>query len=271
MSENRLNGQVAVVTGASSGIGEAIALALAARGVRLGLCARRADALEAVASRVRAAGTEACWRALDITDEAAVADFVAGVHASFRRLDILVNNAGLNVPRRALTEISVNDFRRVVEVNLVGAFIVARAVIPIMRAQGRGFIVNISSVAGFVPSILSGAAYSAAKAGLNALTRSLNLELRPHGIRACVVAPGEVDTPILESRPFPPSPEARATMLKPEDVAEVVVDILNLPDRATVEEVIIRPTVLRDVSADFRRAAAGREEPGGAAEGHRAG
>lgn len=257
--ENGLNGQVAIVTGASSGIGEAIARALAARGVRLGLCARRADALEALADRVRSTGGEVCWRALDITDEAAVTDFVAGVQASFGRIDILVNNAGLNVPRRALTEVSAGDFRRVVEVNLVGAFIVARVVIPIMQAQGRGFIINISSVAGFLPSVLSGAAYSAAKAGLNALTRVMNLELRPYGIRACVVAPGEVDTPILESRPFPPSPEARATMLKPEDVAEIVVDVLNLPARATVEEVIIRPTVLRDVSEDFRRAGAGQE------------
>jgi NAD(P)-dependent dehydrogenase (short-subunit alcohol dehydrogenase family) len=127
-----------------------------------------------------------------------------------------------------------------------------------MRERGRGTIVNVSSMAGYRAAILTGPAYSAAKAGLNSFTDSINLAERDRGIRACTICPGEVHTPIMEQRPRPPSPEERATMLQPEDVAETIALIAALPDRAAVELVLIRPTEMRDRTAD-ERAAAGRE------------
>ena len=123
-----------------------------------------------------------------------------------------------------------------------------------MRERRRGTIINVSSMAGKRASLLSGPAYSAAKAGLNSFTESLNLAERANGIRASVVCPGEVATPIMKLRPYPPSDEAMATMLQPEDVADAVLLVAALPQRATIDELLIRPTVLRDVTEDRRRA-----------------
>jgi NADP-dependent 3-hydroxy acid dehydrogenase YdfG len=129
-------------------------------------------------------------------------------------------------------------------------------VLPSMRERHTGTIINVSSMAGKRASLLSGVAYSAAKAALNSFTDSINLAERPNGIRACVICPGEVATPIMKLRPYPPSDEAMATMLQPEDVAAAVLLVASLPQRAAIEEILIRPTVLRDVGEDRRRAEA---------------
>src|SRR5207302_8274676 len=129
---------------------------------------------------------------------------------------------------------------------LHGTFQVTGAALPAMRRQGGGTIVNVSSIAGVTASLLAGPAYSAAKAAVVSFTQSINLAERSHGIRACAICPGEVATPIMERRPHPPSAAARATMLQPEDIAETILHVAALPDRAAVELVTIRPTVLRD-------------------------
>jgi len=241
----RLDGQVAVVTGAGSGIGEAAALALGQAGARVALVGRRAEALVAVAGRM---GSETLTYAGDVTDPQAMTRLVEQVVERWERLDILVNNAGMNVPVRDLASISAEDWRAVVDVNLGGTFLLTQAALPVMRRQRSGTVINVSSIAAHTAFLLSGPAYSAAKAAVNSFTESINLAERQHGIRACAICPGEVQTPIMAKRPKPPSEQALATMLQPTDLAETIVHIAGLPQRAAIELVLIRPTILRDTT-----------------------
>ncbi|MDQ6650300.1 MAG: SDR family oxidoreductase [Actinomycetota bacterium] len=242
----RLDGQVAVVTGAGSGIGEATALAFGQAGARVALVGRRVEPLTSVAARIEA---DTMVYAGDVTDAAAMDGLVDAVTARWGRLDVLVNNAGMNVPVRALADVSRADWQAVVDVNLGGTFLLTQAVLPIMRRQRSGTIVNVSSIAGRTPFLLSGPAYSAAKAAVNSFTESVNLVEREYGIRACAICPGEVHTPIMANRPTPPSAEALATMLQPADLAETILLVAGLPQRAAIELVQIMPTIRRDTSS----------------------
>lgn len=248
----QLAGQVAVVTGGGSGIGQATAVTLAAQGAHVVVVGRRAEALEESVAAVRAAGGDATAEAVDVTDADAVDRLVAGVVGRTGRVDVLVNSAGINVPRRDLASLSVADWHAVLQINLTGTFLTTHAVLPTMRAQRSGTVVNVSSMAGYRASALTGPAYNAAKAGVNSFTESVNLAERRHGIRACAICPGEVSTPILEKRPEPPSAEARATMLQPQDIADTVLFVAALPQRANVELLTIYPTEQRDWTAELR-------------------
>jgi NADP-dependent 3-hydroxy acid dehydrogenase YdfG len=167
------------------------------------------------------------------------------------RLDLLVNNAGVDVARRSMATLSVADRHAIVQINPAGTFLVTHAALPAMRAQRSGTVVDISSMAGYRASALTGPAYNAAKAGVNPATESVNLAERVNGIRACAICPGEVATPILEQRPVPPSPEARATMPQPEDLADTVVFVASLPQRADVELLTVHPTEPRDWTTEL--------------------
>lgn len=248
----RLEGKVALVTGASSGIGWASALALAAEGAAVAVAARRADRLEALAGEVRALGVDALACPADVSDPAAVDEMVGRVLERFGRLDILVNNAGINLPGRGMEETTVESWNTIVGLNLTGAFLCARAVLPVMRSQGYGTIVNVASWSGKRAMLRTGPAYCASKAGLLSLNESINLAERPRGIRSCVICPGEVETEALDRRPKPVSAAARATMMQSEDLAAAVVFVATLPQRATVEEMVIRPTILRNPGDDPR-------------------
>jgi NAD(P)-dependent dehydrogenase (short-subunit alcohol dehydrogenase family) len=235
--------QVAVVTGAGSGVGRAIAIRLLAEGWHVTLVGRRADALR---ETIGSAGAGAADRALavpcNIADESAVDAMAAQVLARFPGgVEVLVNAAGTNVPRRSLDVLSVEDFRQMIDVNLTGSFLCARAFLPGMRARGAGTIVNVVSDAGLSASPKAGPGYAASKFGQRGLTQSINAEERGRGIRACAILPGDIDTPLLDRRPEPPPPEARARMLKAEDVAECAMLAINLPPHAVVEELLIRP------------------------------
>ncbi len=243
-----LEGKVAIVTGAGSGIGRAAAVGLAAAGANVTIIARSQEALQAVAAEVEATGRRALVQALNVGDGAAVEAAVQATLATFGRVDILVNNAGTNTPKRTLLEASPDDWRLVVEINLTGAYLCTRAVLPAMREQGEGTIINIASIAGKHATLLGGAAYSASKAGVISLTQTINAEQRRHNIRATAISPGEVATPILDRRAVPPSPEERQRMLQTEDLAAAVVFIASLPQRACIEDLVIRPTFLRDPS-----------------------
>jgi NAD(P)-dependent dehydrogenase (short-subunit alcohol dehydrogenase family) len=252
-----LSGRVALVTGAGTGIGRAVAELFAREGARVALNGRRQEPLEEVAAAIRSAGGDALVAPADLTDPEAVERLTHDVLERWGQIDVLVNNAGLNVPRRALAELSVEDWRAVIDADLTAPFLLCRAVLPSMRERGQGTIINVSSMAAKRSSLLSGPAYGAAKAGLNSFSESLNVAERANGIRSCTVCPGEVATPIMKLRPYPPSDEAMATMLQPEDVAEAALLVAALPQRAAIDEILIRPTVLRDVTEDRRRAEAG--------------
>lgn len=252
---SKLAGQVALITGAGTGIGRAVAVLFAAEGARVALNGRRPEPLEETAVIVRAAGGEALVVTGDLTDSAAVDQVAAATLDAWGQIDILVNNAGLNVPKRDLAEIEVAGWQQVIDADLTAPFLLCRAVLPGMRDRG-GTIINVSSMAALRAGILSGPAYSAAKAGLNSFTASINVAERGRGIRACALCPGEVATPIMELRPFRPSPAAIATMLQPEDVAEAALLVAALPARATIEQILITPTILRDTTEERRAAAA---------------
>ena len=233
--------KAAVVTGAGSGIGRAIAVEFARAGIAVSLAGRRPEPLEETAHLVQEVGGDTCVIPVDATDRVAVRSLADRTVEAFARIDILVNNAGINTLKRNLRDISDEDWDRVLGINLTGAFNAFRAVLPQMEKQGDGLVINISSMAGKRAGTVGGVGYSASKFGIAALTQSINQEFRDVGIRASCIYPGEVDTPILDVRPTPVSPEKRSAALLPDDVAAVARMLAEMPDRAIVEEITIFP------------------------------
>ncbi len=216
-------GKVAIVTGGGSGIGAAIVASLTAAGVTCHAIGRRGPVK------------------LDVTDQPAVQRFVD----SLDRLDILVCAAGDNVRRRRLEELTPEVWNYIIAVNLSGAFYFVNAGLGKLR-EARGDVVLIGSVSGQWPD-LSGPAYQASKAGMSALAAAAGFEEHLNGVRFSVIKPGVVDTPILAKRPTPPPPEVAAAMLRPEDVAEACLMVLQLPRRAHIPELTILPTRLQSL------------------------
>ena len=233
--------KASVVTGAGSGVGQATALALARQGWRVALVGRRAAALNETVKRAGKAGRQFLVCPCDIGNSKAVQRMAKHVFAEFKEVEVLVNAAGTNVPRRALEVLSLEDYHAMIATNLHGAYYCVQAFLPQMRARKSGTIVNIVSEAGKQASPKSGPAYVMSKFGLTGLTQSINAEERANGVRACAIFPGDIDTPLLELRPNPPTAEARKKMLLSEDVAECALLAINLPPRALVEEILIRP------------------------------
>lgn len=195
MSTTPTDRPVAVITGAARGIGAATARLLGARGYAVALLDTLADEAGSVAAAITAAGGAAqCWPC-DVTDEAGVRATLAAVVAAFGRIDALINNAGI-VLVKPLVETTWDDFRRVTDVNLGGAFLCCKYALPVMRGQGRGVIINLASVSGHVGQV-DHALYGATKGAILAFTRALAWEAAADGIRVCSVSPGSVDTPML--------------------------------------------------------------------------
>jgi|DewCreStandDraft_4_1066084.scaffolds.fasta_scaffold00455_66 NAD(P)-dependent dehydrogenase (short-subunit alcohol dehydrogenase family) len=231
----------AVVTGGGSGVGRAVALALAQRGWRVAIVGRRAEAL-AETVRLATPHEALLWPLVcDVSEAPQVEQMAQTVLARWPDLELLVNAAGTNVPRRALFQLSLEDYRAILGANLDGAFYCVRAFLPAMRQQGRGTIVNVVSDAGKWASAKAGPAYVMSKFGLAGLTQSINAEERQHGIRACAIFPGDIDTPLLDKRPEPPPESARARMLRPEDVAACVLFCAEQPPHVIIEELLVRP------------------------------
>jgi NADP-dependent 3-hydroxy acid dehydrogenase YdfG len=233
-----LEGKRAWVTGAGSGIGRAGAEALAAAGAHVVLSGRRREQLDEVAAVIRGEGGAAEAQPLDVADRAAV----ERVAAAIGPVDILVNSAGVNTPKRFWRELRAEEWERVVRTNLDGTTYCILAVLPGMRAKGGGVVINISSWAGRFDTQFTGAAYNASKFGVSALTATLNMEEGANGIRACVVCPGEVATPILETRPIPPSQEEMARMVQPEDMGRLIRFIAETPAHVVLNEIVVSPS-----------------------------
>ena len=237
-----LKDKTIIVTGASSGFGEAIALACAAEGASVSLVARRVEALERVAADIRAKGGQALVCPADVSDDEQVYAAVEKTREAFGSIDILVNNAGVNIPQRSIEETEPEQWRKLLEVNLTSAFVFTRAVLPAMKARGDGLIINIASRAAMVPNLRAGVAYSTSKIGMEALNDIINLEGNAVGVRACIVNPGAGNTPIMDLRPVRISQEERQKMIQSEDIAATVVYLAKLPKRVNVNLISMLPT-----------------------------
>jgi len=235
----KLEKQVVLVVGASSGIGRETAILFAREGARVMAAARRADRLAAL--KAEADGIET-----SVADASSLADMerlVKQTEARLGPIDILVYNTGTNTKDRALKLLTPPTWDMMIAVNLSGAYYVTQAALPGMRQRRAGHIIFVSSISGIVPDV-SGAAYQAAKRGLIALAHAIRVEEREHGIRTCAVCPGLVDTEILENRPVKPPAEMLAKALRPEDVAEAILAVAKMPPRVSVPEMQVMPTVL---------------------------
>src|SRR5690606_130202 len=231
--------------GAGSGIGRAGALSLAGAGAKVVLSGRRREALDATARAIADSGGEAVVETLDVADAASVAAVAARIDERFGRLDLLVNNAGVNMAKRHWADMDLESWDKVVQIDLNGAFYVVHAALPLMRAQKDGLIINVASMAGKRVGYVSGVPYTAAKHALVAMNETINFEECHNGIRATALSPGEVATEILDKRPVPVSAEARARMVQPEDMAEVILFLARQPKHVCINDLVVTPTLNR--------------------------
>jgi len=237
-----LEGKTAWITGAGTGIGLAGAQALAQAGATVVMSGRRGDVLERESAAIRKAGGKATVEILDVSDADAVQRVAQSILARHGKVDVLVNSAGLNNPQRFWRDQTVESWNQVIRANLDGTFYCTKAVIPPMRTQKDGVVINISSWAGKYTSAMVGAAYNGSKAAVVSLTETINMEECANGIRACAICPAEVATPILDRRPVPPSAEERAKMLQPADLGETIRWVAEQPPHVCINEIIISPT-----------------------------
>ena len=238
---NDLTNRTAVITGGGSGIGAAVARALADAGCRVARPGRRQERLDDVTGNYNGS-VPIIARPSDVADRQGVVEFFNWAREELGQIDILVNSAGINTPVRAVATLDPADWDKLIAVNLTGAYNCIHQVLPEMRERQDGVIINISSVAGLRAGTVGGVAYNASKVGMSALGITVAAEHREMGIRVTNVYPGEVETPILDNRPVPVSAEHRARILQPEDCADAVMMVVRLPARANVPELVIIPT-----------------------------
>lgn len=227
---------VALVTGATAGIGRATAFALGRAGYRVGVCARTAGPVDALVAELRAEGIAAAGRVADVGRAEAVEALVKAVATELGPVDTLINNAGIAIIR-PLTELSVEEWDATMATNLRSLFLVTRAVLPGMLERRSGTIVNVASLAGRNP-LVGGTAYAASKHAVLGFSKSLMLEVRKDGVRVLAICPGSVNTALIRNIR---SPSREGEMLEPEDVAQAILDAVRMPARATVSEIDIRP------------------------------
>ena len=242
----KLDGKVALVTGASSGIGEATALALAEAGASVAVAARRTDKLDEIVKKIEGRGGKAHAITADVADEDQARDMVESANAAFGKIDILVNSAGVML-LGPIAGADTDDWRKMIGINVLGLMYATHAALPLMKAQGSGHVVNISSVAGRVAGANTGV-YNASKWGVGAFSESLRQEVSKNKIRVTIIEPGAVATELTEHVTNPEVQERvkkmydDITTLESEDIAAAVLYAVTQPDRVNVNEILIRPT-----------------------------
>ncbi len=246
-----LEGKIAVVTGAGTGMGRSTAGLLAAEGAQVVVVGRRLSVLEEVAHDIAAEGGKVYARAADISSKDEVDALVSWVSETLGPVDILVNNAGSASKILNVRWISQEEWNEVLNVNLNAVYLLTQAVLPGMLARKSGTIITVSSLAAVNPNLLGGAAYGAAKAAVRNFMTYLHNTFRNEGLRAITILPGETATPILDNRARPPKAEEREAMVQPDDVARAIHLVATLPQRTVVQELVIAPTVQRDTSGDI--------------------
>lgn len=240
MSNNKK--RVAWITGGGSGIGLAGAQELAKEGWTVVISGRRKDVLDEAAAGIAKSGGKIEAIVLDVSSAADTEKVAKEIVAKHGRIDLLVNSAGVNVPKRSWDDITTEGWDKLVDINLSGVMYCMRAVLPAMRAQKDGVIINVASWAGRHVSKMTGPAYTTTKHAVLALTHSFNMDEFKNGLRACCLSPGEVATPILKLRPVPPSAEDMAKMLQPEDLGRTIAFVASMPAHACINEILISPT-----------------------------
>lgn len=234
--------KVVLITGASSGIGEAAARLLAAQGHRVYVGARRADRLETLVQDIRAKGGTAAFRALDVTSAEDMQAFVRGAEAAFGQVDVIVNNAGV-MPLSPLSSLKVNEWDRMIDVNIRGVLHGIAAVLPGMERQGHGQVINVSSIGGLSVSPTA-AVYCATKFAVRAISDGLRQETSK--IRVTVVCPGVVESELADTITDDTARVAmqsfRRVALHPDAIARAIAYAIEQPDDVDVSEVVVRPT-----------------------------
>ena len=244
MSTN-IEGKVVVITGASSGLGEATARLLSREGATVVLGARRADRIQALADELNSEGGKALAVATDVTDREQVKALVDAAVVAYGRLDVMINNAGL-MPHSPLERLKVDDWERTIDVNLKGVLYGIAAALPYMREQKAGHFINVSSVAGHKVSV-NGAVYAATKHAVLALSEGLRQEVKPYNIRTTVISPGAVATELPDSVTEADVSKGmhefyEATAIPADSFARAVVFAMSQPEDVDVNEILFRPT-----------------------------
>lgn len=229
-----LNEKVAIVTGASSGIGRAIALALAGEGIKIALAARRQEALEKLAAEIKENGGEALVVPTDVKQEAQLKNLVEQTKAHFGQLDILINNAGI-FHRRLVEDITEAELLETLQVNLMAPFLLTKHALPHLKKQKEAAIINMASIAATM-SFVSGGSYCASKHGLLGFSEALFEEVRGNGIKVCAICPGFVKTDMVTGRGL-----NEEKMIPAEDIGQLIVDFLKLSPNTAPTRLIVRP------------------------------
>lgn len=225
-----------LLTGATSGIGRAIANQLAKEGgFNLALCGRNNEKMKLIAEKLEyVTDGEILAKTFDLTNEADIIKFVEETIEHFGTIDILINNAGANTAKAKVEDIKTEDFEYMLKLNAVAPFLFMREVVPVLKTKKSGMVMNILSSSCLYASEMAGS-YTASKSTLDALTKVLRREVRPYNVKVCSVYPGGVDTPFRTND--------RPDYLKPETVAQAVVNAIKLPDEAAIDEIVVRPFV----------------------------
>ncbi len=234
--------RIAWVTGGGSGIGRAGAEALIAQGWTVIISGRRMEILTATAKELDAQGRCVDVMPVDVSNSQEVGKAVSTILGKHGRIDLLVNCAGMNLPKRSWEDVTLQGWDQIVGANLNGVLYCMHAVLPAMRAQRDGCIINIASWAGRIVSKMTGPAYTTTKHAVVALTHSFNMDEFKNGLRACCLCPAEVATPIMKMRPEPPSEEVMSKMLQPQDVGKAIAFVADMPPHVCVNEILISPT-----------------------------
>ena len=247
-----LKGKSVILTGAGSGIGRVTAKMLGELGANVFVVGRRENLLKESVKEIEAAGGKGAYLSADLEDGDSAANVAKEAIKAFGNIQYLVNNAGHSSKVRSMRYVEKDDWQSVFNVNVEGVYRLSQAILPNMIENGGGTVVTISSMAAINPGLMGGVPYSSAKAAVAAMMTAMRQELREHGIRSCTIYPAEVDTPILDNRPLPPDEQARSTMMQPEDIAETILLCMRMPHRTIIQDLIVSPTIQRDVSEDMK-------------------
>mgnify|MGYP001398259409 CR=1 FL=1 len=251
MNNYNLKGRVAVVTGGAQGFGYAITKRLLESGAEVIIWDIDQKAMDEALKKL--SSDKCSYQNVDVTNIDDITKNIENITKE-KNIDIFINNAGMAGQNTQVWNYPKDEWLKVMDLDLNSVFYCCKAIVPHMIKNNYGRIVNISSIAGKEGNP-NASAYSAAKAASHNLMGHINSELNDLGIRACTIFPAEVDTPILNNRPLPPSSNERASMMQPKDIAQAILLCASMPQRTVVEEIVLKPTKKRDVSADLYAAA----------------